>query len=364
MKKNNNTSLTAKIITPTDSAHACAIIDAVEISPQHTPFLASTWQKSWLNSLQHPPQIVTFSYQDTPIGYVFLGKHTPIAGLPFSIALVNQTGQQDQDQVWIEFNNIICANRYRRACIDALCRLLFSKFSCLRITVSMCEDTSDWVAICDANNISMTRHPHAAYRTHLPPTHNFDAFYQTFSSNTRYQLRRAQRETEKRLGAITLTVASYSQQQAFLAELAKLHILKWGKTPEGSGFTNPMFMAHHVALITDSPEHCSIIKLQAGNGILGYAYYLMQDSTVYFYCSGVNETVADNKIKPGYLLHLYAMQYFASQGYQIYDFMAGDFRYKQSLSSERYTMDTLTLHNPRQPAKAIEKLRELVKKLQ
>lgn len=362
MKKNNNTSLTAQLITPTDSAHACAIVDAVEMPALDTPFLAPTWQKSWLNSLQHLPQIVIFSDQDRPIGYVLLGKHTPISGLPFYIALVNQTGQQAQDQVWIEFNNIICNKKHRRACIDALCRLLLSNFGCLRITISMCEYTSDWLAVCEANNIAVTRQPHAAYRTHLPPTHDFDAFYQAFSSNTRYQLRRARREAENRLGAITFTAASPSQQQAFLAELAKFHILKWGKTIEGSGFNNPMFMAHHKALITNNPNQCCIVKLQAGSEILGYSYYLMQDNTVYFYCSGVNELVADNKIKPGYLLHLYAMQHFAKEGYQVYDFMAGDFRYKQSLSNERYTMETLTLHNPGQPAKAIEKLRKVIKK--
>ena len=61
-------------------------------------------------------------------------------------------------------------------------------------------------------------------------------------------------------------------------------------------------------------------------------------------------------------MHFLAMAHFAAQGYEAYDFMAGDFRYKKSLSNEGYTMATLTLVNPSWLSRLIDKSWSGIKK--
>jgi CelD/BcsL family acetyltransferase involved in cellulose biosynthesis len=147
-----------------------------------------------------------------------------------------------------------------------------------------------------------------------------------------------------------------SQIEPALADMGSLHIEQWQKHDYGSGFTNPQFVDFHRTFMLDglpdskqdSANHrevnVHVAKFTAGEIRLGYLYFFTHAQQVYFYLSAINYHSQDNKYKPGLLMHKLAMTHFAEQGYTHYDFLAGDSRYKTSLSNEKYLLHNLQLY--------------------
>lgn len=354
--------ITCDVIHPKSLKEAQTIIQ--EASKPYTPvvFLSNEWLSCWLGSLPSMPEIILFKRQSQTIGFALLGISKPMKFLPFRIAHLNQSGQQQQDQVWVEFNNLIGIENAKSACIEALIKSVFRRKHTVRFVVSMCSQPESWTEICDKHHIVYEEEKFNAYRLRLPLLSDEETLLAEFSSNTRQQLRRSMRSISETLGAISVTRADDKENLRYLAALGELHVKKWGNTPEGSGFENPCFLKHHKTFITTHPEKTTLLKLTAGETTLGYGYYLLDGNTALFYCAGINHTIEDNKAKPGYLLHLYAMRYFSEQGFTCYDYMAGEFRYKRSLSNETYSMSSLTLFNPNPIARAVETIWRWVKK--
>lgn len=307
-------------------------------------FQSTAWQRSWINSLDHFPQLVIFKNKALILGYTFIGFHPLIKKLPFHQGLINQTGLQKQDQVWIEFNNIICKASDREKCIEALIVHVFAQPTHFRLTISMCDNPVDWIKVAKKLNIRANVENTLGYRLHLDRNQS-NPIINKFSSNTRSQIRRTIKKTEQALGVISLTEATPAKNMTFFTALGNKHKIKWGATAEGSGFDNPYFIEHHCYLIANYPTKVSLLKVNAGNTTLGYAYYLISNATVYFYCSGLNYDINNRHVKPGYILHCLAAEHFAKQGYHTYDYMGGESRYKASLSSEIYDFQTITLFN-------------------
>jgi CelD/BcsL family acetyltransferase involved in cellulose biosynthesis len=55
----------------------------------------------------------------------------------------------------------------------------------------------------------------------------------------------------------------------------------------------------------------------------------------------------DEKMRPGLVAHWQAIEYCLASGLQSYDFLAGDNRYKRSLSSREYMQYWVYLQRPR-----------------
>ena len=370
MTKMHSISIIAKRVSPESREEAQQIISSLTYKSDTSVFLTDDWQLSWLASLPTLPDIVLFYTEGkhhgdpAPVGYTLLGTRAIKPYLPFQVSLVNQSGHTKSDQVWVEFNDIICPDTMKLGCIKALTALVFKRYRNLQLTVSMCHKTAPWEQVCQQNNITYSTLVTLAYRHKLPGAKQDieTQLYNALSANSRQQMRRTQRAITSTFGHITLTEAKHSEQRDYFSALSPLHILKWGGTDEGSGFQNPYFVAHHTHLISQSPDRVALIKVTAGSTLLGYAYYLKDERNIYFYCAGVNEEIATNKVKPGHVLHFLAMAHFAAQGYEAYDFMAGDFRYKKSLSNEGYTMATLTLVNPSRLSRLIDKSWSGIKK--
>jgi CelD/BcsL family acetyltransferase involved in cellulose biosynthesis len=66
---------------------------------------------------------------------------------------------------------------------------------------------------------------------------------------------------------------------------------------------------------------------------------------VAFYQSGL-AAPADHHDKPGYLCHAAAIEAAAAAGLEVYDFMAGDDRYKQNLATDEVTLVWARLQRP------------------
>jgi CelD/BcsL family acetyltransferase involved in cellulose biosynthesis len=132
------------------------------------------------------------------------------------------------------------------------------------------------------------------------------------------------------------------------SESAEWHRQRWGDTSEGSGFDNPHFVNFHNDLIKQAflRQEIKLIRVTAGKHTLGFLYCFSFHNKIYFYLSSINYEVTDNKLKPGLVMHYMAIQHFESLGYDSYDFLGGEARYKKSLSTVSYPLAMLSINKP------------------
>lgn len=337
---------------PPSQSHLTDTIASIPTQPeQHhsaSIFSSSLWFIAWIKSLPSLPECLLFICEGQTVGIAFLGQTAVHPLLPFYQKWwLNQTGDPRDDQVWIEHNNIYCPPALHNDCVNALVTYFSRQSAVIQLYVSMTSEPTHWTTCARQNQLAISTLSIPAYKTRLQPEYrDTEALIATLSKNSRGQLRRSIKKLTTKYGEIAIHEAKTAEERAdFFQQLASNHIQKWAQTEEGSGFTNPVFVAHHQSIIDQNPENVSILRVTAGPRLLGYTYNLIWQNTVYFYCSGISEDPLDKHIKPGYVTHLFAMAYYAQRGLTCYDFLGGESQYKKSLASQRYDFYQLSVYN-------------------
>ena len=303
-----------------------------------TPFTSLVWQESWASSLRLFPAIYVFKLDSHPIGYCWIACKKTLPFPPLISWYLNQSGKTHEDQIWIEYNTIICSKEHEQACLVSLLNEAKKNHVC-KLYISMSHDISIDKKLIE-NTFDIIAETINGYRTSLLTPN----LYKQLSKNTRSQIRRSIRLLEDHFGLISVNEASKAKLHSYFDNLGALHKEKWSDSTEGSGFNNPSFLLHHRYLLKNFSKYVSIVEVKAGPTLLGYTYNLILGDTVYFYCSGINYQFTNNKIKPGYTLHFVLMEYYRNKGFHWYDFLGGESRYKKSLCTETYAFKNLTLY--------------------
>jgi CelD/BcsL family acetyltransferase involved in cellulose biosynthesis len=162
-----------------------------------------------------------------------------------------------------------------------------------------------------------------------------DAYLDSLSANTRYQLRRSARCY--RVGG-TLQVdraGSPAEAHLFLDRLAVLHQATWTRRGRPGAFANPDFARFHHTLIdrTARTGAADLLRVTAGPRVIGYLYNFRFRGVVSAYQSGFAYDDSDPHEKPGLTCHHLAAETYLAEGADRYDFLAGHDRYKASLSN-------------------------------
>ncbi len=152
--------------------------------------------------------------------------------------------------------------------------------------------------------------------------------------NTRHQIRRTYRLcAEPRLEVAT----DATEAQGFLTDLAALHQAQWTARGQPGAFGSEFLMRFHRRLVGEGVPagDVQLLRARAGDGrVVGHLYNFVHRDRVYAYQSGFPRH-EDNRLKPGLLSHHLAILMNRDRGLRIYDFLAGDSRYKQSLANRR-----------------------------
>jgi Acetyltransferase (GNAT) domain len=176
-----------------------------------------------------------------------------------------------------------------------------------------------------------------------------EPFLSSRSANCRQQLRKSRRQIEERFGVLKIENAS-SADTAYdwLDSLGYFHRLRWPSNNPLEGFHNPLFIQFFKQIIQDGllEGKVQLLKISAGEKPVGYLFNLVKDGRVSFLMSGIDYYETE-KYKPGMLCHWLAIEKNFSEGMRVYDFLAGTNRYKESLSTHREAVKTITLARPR-----------------
>lgn len=316
-----------------------------------TTFLTSAcWVETWLESLRPDVQVVIIRYQQHIVGLGLLcwrqeRRHRVLTSTVLRLA---RTGDRLDDQIWIEYNGLLVDRQHQHTAPSAFAAWLLEQ--------------QDWdefeLGATDSQQMPLYNPPGCtAVERWSAPAYGVDlaalrqqpiSYLDSLSRNTRYQINRSRKRYEAG-GQLTFNVLSSADAMlALWPELGQLHLARWGRDEQGSGFANPRFVHFHETLIRRGAAQGQVefCILTLDDRLIGVLYNFIYRNRVYFYLSGLNEE-ADNQLKPGLLLHSLAIQHYLERGLDYYDFMGGESRYKQSLGSRHGDLQLVSFQRPR-----------------
>jgi hypothetical protein len=335
-------------------------------SPRRSLFLSKSWVDTWITVFGPllRPEILVFSHRQQPVGICLLVRRRARRGpVPIVRLYLNTAGEDDSDGTCVEYNDLVCLPGYEETVVQALLRHL----ACLRwdeLALQGFQPGPALKALKDSFS-GVNR------QVHEVPSHYVDLEYlrqastpydQMLSSSTRRQLRRSC-ELYEQDGSIFVECASdLATAREMLDQLAELHQRSWTARGEPGVFSSPRFTGFHHRMIERAfpGGEIQLMRVQTPRSVIGVLYNFVYLRKVYFYQSGF-EYAADNRLKPGLVAHYHAVQYCLAQGYQEYDFMAGDSRYKRSLTTHHRHLEWVVLQRAT-PATAIVRLLRRVRR--
>ncbi|MGQ8364661.1 GNAT family N-acetyltransferase [Glaciecola sp. 1036] len=328
-------------LTSYNASEVANLIKTIQGSSDNI-FLSRSWFESWLNCISNQPECVIFKDADIVKGIAFIGNKKGFWGTTY---FLNQQGLTENDQMWIENNDILAEEDSLVECRQHFLAWLLQQSRFFKLTVSMStsdawynEQLFQWSKIEEPVNFIDLAKLRSESSTHI----------QALSKNTRASIRRALKYIEQKFGSITLIRHKENCAQILQDKVAPMHIKQWQPKGIESGFTNPIFCKFHQSICSQTSDQIKpeILEFRLDNAqypILGYLYFLNSTTTCNFYLSAIDYFDSDNKFNPGLVMHNLAADYFLSQGYDKYDFLGGEARYKTSLSNASYKMYSVEL---------------------
>ena len=287
---------------------------------------------------------VQINGQDAALG-LFNRHPTPLA--PRTLRL-NETGQRQLDAIYVEHNGLLLA-RGQEALLASTLRWLLGTAGVERVILSG----------VDAPHLIAAQQSGAAWRRGLwepAPCIDFTTlpgdYLASLSANTRAQIRRSDRHYAQD-GALRVERAgSKAEARAMFEALGVLHQATWTARGKPGAFANPEFLHFHHELLGRgfSRGETDLLCVRAGERVIGYLYNFRYGNRVLTYQSGFAYPQESTPRKPGLTTHHIAIEMYCSEGAAVYDFLAGEDRYKSSLSNAQtdlYWVDLAPLWSPR-----------------
>jgi len=328
-------------LTPKSSVNLSTLKDqwlTLEQVANNSIFTSWPWVSLWLEEINIDCLVTTISCNNEIVGLGFLTQHISTKNsIKFKQLWLNRTGDTKRDQIWCEFNDILCiAGREQE--IRATLLHHFNRTNLadeLIIGVSNIEILNTPVSPRIMKHITWKAN---SYSTDLKPDFaDINNFLSTLSRNTEKQIKRSIKLYQQNYSISFKRANTTEMALKYFSYLAELHKQRW--TDNQSGFANPLFFSFHQKLIKQyySQGIIDLIKVSAGGNVIGYLYNFTYKNDVYFYLSGF-KFLNDNRFKPGLVCHSLAIAHYSELNYKKYDFMGGESRYKQSLSNNKSEM--------------------------
>ncbi len=293
-------------------------------------FTSWSWIGAWLRTLpaEIEPQLIRATRGSTTIGLavaVFrrLQRHfiVDVRQLHF-----NSTGDPQYDRIAVEQNDFM------------------GETGLLPAFIGWFRDTgcADELVIPGATvgNVPRTRglllstRPSVAFANDRLDAVARDGIEVVLSRNARQQINRNIRDLSREGALRVEEAATPGDALTYFEALKDLHIRSWTRRGREHAFSGPYFEAFHRVLISSGAGQ--LLRITAGERVIGYLYNFRADRTVYAYQSGFADE--DGRDRPGYVSHALAMDYAAKQGAVRYDFLAGDNRLKRTFGTSEYIL--------------------------
>ena len=160
-------------------------------------------------------------------------------------------------------------------------------------------------------------------------------FIDSLSRNARSQIRSTIRKFSE-LGELkVIEPSSLDEAMNYFSALGELHQVRWTSKGLSGSFSNPLWVQFHKQIIKSGYEKdkIQILKVVAGETVIGYVYSLVKDGCVSMIQTGFDYTLRSNA-KPGYLCHYLVIIFNLKKKMKKYDFLGGADQYKLTLATD------------------------------
>lgn len=307
-------------------------------------FTSWSWIGIWLQNLPENirPQLLKANDGDRVVGLALLVRSVRQRfGLPFCEAWhLHSTGDKTQDVVMIEHNDLLvdceAASRVRP--------LMLAHWASQAGRVSELHlpglTGNGWYPNV-TRDFGREDFQRVSYGVDLGAVRDKGNDYVSLlSSHARRFIRKSLKEYQK-LGDVQVEIAQTAEEGlAFLARLSELHQLRWIALGEPGAFKGDFFQRFHRQLVSENLPRGEIqlLRVHAGGRDLGYLYSFVRGKRLYVYQSGFDYTVLEKHGRPGLVTHALAVEFNARLGFDMYDLMVGESRYKTTMSTVQETM--------------------------
>ncbi len=248
---------------------------------------------------------------------------------------LNQTGNREADQVFIEHNALLVAQG-EEACVPAALR------TAARAGIVEMGGVDD-ATLNAARQAGWVAHAQSRLAPYVALDQLRQPYLNTLSSNARAQIRRAQRLYGA--GLALSRAANTEQALAWFAEMVALHQQAWNARGKPGAFASPAMLGFHAELIARAwpAGEADLLRIAADGRHIGTLYNLIRNGSVHCYQSGFAYS-ADPRDKPGLCCHALAIEHYAQAGVREYDFLGGADRYKTTLAQNGRWLHWGSLH--------------------
>ncbi len=310
---------------------------ALERDADTSFFTSWTWVGCWLAGLPDTLMVRLLHAwrggRTVGLAVVVARPTRRFAVLPITTWHLHATGDPALDTLTIEHNGVLAergdAAAIRTAMIEGLLRTGGRLY-----LPSLAPDQRDLANAAPGRIVSS--HDRTACVVDLAAVRSQHSGYLgLLSSNTRTQIRRSLKAFGQ-FGRLTLSVADdLDTARRYLARMRELHLATWRSRGVESGSGSPFAIAFHDRLLrTGMPRgEIQLVRVDAGDTEIGYLYNFLHRGRVSYYQSGLHYGLIDTHDRPGLVAHALLVEHNARNDAAVYDFLAGDYRYKRSLST-------------------------------
>lgn len=312
--------------------------------------------EAWLQSLPTLTNmfVASLRFGDELVGLAVVSQAArKRLGVTVRQMFLNQYGDPDHDSLFIEFNGVLASRAHGAAALDKLIETLIDE------PPGRGWDELHLAGIqryALARRVGNQRGLHV--ETRLQPAHYVDlaelrrarkTYLNALGQNTRRRVRRAIEEYEKLHGPVSLDVAPDAAVAVrYLDGLVQLHQPYWVARGQPGAFANPHFLAFHQNLVQSATNRgAELLRISAGDKVLGYLYIFVAGGVAYYYQSGFDYGLGQKHNAPGYVCLCLATEHYLQRGLDTFEFLAGTEEYKTRLGQKAGKLAWVKLQRPR-----------------
>ena len=334
------TDLTATLMVPSAFPQLEADWLGLEQRAERSFFQSWVWASTLIEVMGDGIYIIRVTRNDEVVALGILGaiNETRHHFFRFRQLRLNEIGHGSDDVVQPEYNNLLVARDDETAAWRAVFSLLDTPDAPKWDEVILSNTTGELDQIMSPYGWQRYRRTQsgsgyvdlAALR--VAGIDDADGYISTLGKSTKGQVRRAFKLYRTR-GELTLRrAATVDDAHTAFGELSRLHTDKWHARNRTGLRDMPLHMQFHQRLLERATMSgvVELLTVSVDDEPFAYIHNFVYRGAVLFNVAGYVPN-NDNRLKPGLVAHVLAIEEHLRSGAKRYDFLAGDDRYKQNL---------------------------------
>lgn len=306
---------------------------ALERQIGEVPLAASSaWTETWLHHYGDliSPRIAIAARGGSTCGICLVtDARTQRAGpIPLRTRHLGTAGEPQSDSVCVEYNAVLAMPEERERFAVGLWKQLQQDAGLDELRLDGFEE-QNWIDRLEDASVHRERRI-SRYFDLAAARESGAGILERLGASTRSQLRR----TLKKYGSLDFQWAtSLNDADDILGELVELHQARWQAVGQPGAFASPRFLGFQRDLVARlvPDERVVLVRVRHQGETVGCLMLLNDRGRLLDYLSGFADF--QRKPSPGIVSHYLCMEEALRRGFSAYDFLVGDKRHKENLST-------------------------------